>query len=171
MAAECQRTAMDLCAPSQGPPSRGLGCLICKGKRVNRSCSDLAEGLGHQMGTGDVRRVCVGGECSGWERRGCSVCAGVGVTWALGALLQLELLGNLSSDSGHVWFSSFLISLSKQTIDFLNDNIRRGIKNYYDDLDFKNIMDFVQKEVSQALWIGDRPPLPFAPRWGPCSRG
>ncbi|XP_047681591.1 tetraspanin-15 isoform X2 [Prionailurus viverrinus] len=32
------------------------------------------------------------------------------------------------------------------TIDFLNDNIRRGIENYYDDLDFKNIMDFVQKE-------------------------
>lgn len=50
---------------------------------------------------------------------------------------------------GHVWSSSFVISLSKQTIDFLNDNIRRGIENYYDDLDFKNIMDFVQKEVSR----------------------
>ncbi|XP_012579203.1 PREDICTED: tetraspanin-15 isoform X2 [Condylura cristata] len=34
-----------------------------------------------------------------------------------------------------------------QTIDFLNDNIRRGIVNYYDDLDFKNIMDFVQKKT------------------------
>ncbi|XP_038599733.1 tetraspanin-15 [Tachyglossus aculeatus] len=33
-----------------------------------------------------------------------------------------------------------------QTIDFLNDNIRRGIKNYYDDLDFKNIMDFFQEQ-------------------------
>nr|XP_058154939.1 tetraspanin-15 isoform X2 [Dasypus novemcinctus] len=34
----------------------------------------------------------------------------------------------------------------EETIDFLNDNIRRGIENYYDDLDFKNIMDFVQKQ-------------------------
>ncbi|NWZ12051.1 TSN15 protein, partial [Agelaius phoeniceus] len=32
------------------------------------------------------------------------------------------------------------------TIKFLNDNIRRGIENYYDDLDFKNIMDSVQKQ-------------------------
>nr|XP_044612247.1 tetraspanin-15 isoform X2 [Equus asinus] len=40
------------------------------------------------------------------------------------------------------WFPAYFT----QTIDFLNDNIRRGIENYYDDLDFKNIMDFVQKE-------------------------
>ncbi|OXB63874.1 hypothetical protein ASZ78_004169 [Callipepla squamata] len=32
-------------------------------------------------------------------------------------------------------------------IKFLNDNIRRGIENYYDDLDFKNIMDSVQKKT------------------------
>uniref|UniRef100_A0A6I8N4V7 Tetraspanin-15 n=2 Tax=Ornithorhynchus anatinus TaxID=9258 RepID=A0A6I8N4V7_ORNAN len=38
------------------------------------------------------------------------------------------------------------LSLLKGTIDFLNDNIRRGIKNYYDDLDFKNIMDFFQEQ-------------------------
>nr|XP_020663648.1 tetraspanin-15 isoform X2 [Pogona vitticeps] len=38
------------------------------------------------------------------------------------------------------------LSLLQATIDFLNENIRRGIKNYYDDLDFKNIMDFVQKQ-------------------------
>ncbi|XP_036192840.1 tetraspanin-15 isoform X3 [Myotis myotis] len=38
------------------------------------------------------------------------------------------------------------LCLLQATIDFLNDNIRRGIKNYYDDLDFKNIMDFVQKK-------------------------
>lgn len=42
------------------------------------------------------------------------------------------------------------MSPPKQTIDFLNNNIRRGIVNYYDDLDFKNIMDFVQKKVSLA---------------------
>ncbi|XP_050982224.1 tetraspanin-15 [Labeo rohita] len=33
----------------------------------------------------------------------------------------------------------------RQTEDLLNKNIRKGIVNYYDDLDFKNIMDFVQK--------------------------
>ncbi|MEE6490493.1 hypothetical protein FKM82_015892 [Ascaphus truei] len=33
-----------------------------------------------------------------------------------------------------------------QTMDLLNRNIRRGIRNYYDDLDFKNIMDYVQKQ-------------------------
>ncbi|XP_034044337.1 tetraspanin-15 isoform X2 [Thalassophryne amazonica] len=33
-----------------------------------------------------------------------------------------------------------------QTVELLNKNIRRGIVNYYDDLDFKNIMDFVQKK-------------------------
>lgn len=59
---------------------------------------------------------------------------------------------------------SFIMSPSKQTIDFLNDNIRRGIENYYDDLDFKNIMDFVQKEVSQELWVRGTPAMPFAPQ-------
>ncbi|KAM7423949.1 hypothetical protein PAMA_000350 [Pampus argenteus] len=33
-----------------------------------------------------------------------------------------------------------------QTMDLVNKNIQRGIVNYYDDLDFKNIMDFVQKK-------------------------
>uniref|UniRef100_A0A8C1H2C6 Tetraspanin n=1 Tax=Cyprinus carpio carpio TaxID=630221 RepID=A0A8C1H2C6_CYPCA len=33
----------------------------------------------------------------------------------------------------------------RQTEDLLNKNIRKGMVNYYDDLDFKNIMDFVQK--------------------------
>ncbi|NWY06934.1 TSN15 protein, partial [Nothoprocta ornata] len=42
-------------------------------------------------------------------------------------------------------FMAFALEI-KLTIDFLNDNIRRGIENYYDDLDFKNIMDFVQKK-------------------------
>lgn len=35
-----------------------------------------------------------------------------------------------------------------QALELLNKNIRKGIMNYYDDLDFKNIMDFVQKNVS-----------------------
>lgn len=39
-----------------------------------------------------------------------------------------------------------------QTINFLNNNIRRGIENYYDDLDFKNIMDSVQKRVGWLLF-------------------
>ncbi|XP_037997207.1 tetraspanin-15 isoform X2 [Motacilla alba alba] len=38
------------------------------------------------------------------------------------------------------------LCLLQATIKFLNDNIRRGIENYYDDLDFKNIMDSVQKQ-------------------------
>lgn len=37
-----------------------------------------------------------------------------------------------------------------QALELLNKNIRKGIMNYYDDLDFKNIMDFVQKNVSSG---------------------
>lgn len=37
-----------------------------------------------------------------------------------------------------------------QTVGLLNKNIRKGIVNYYDDLDFKNIMDFVQKKVKSC---------------------
>lgn len=33
-----------------------------------------------------------------------------------------------------------------QTVGLINKNIKKGILNYYDDLDFKNIMDFVQRE-------------------------
>lgn len=49
--------------------------------------------------------------------------------------------------------------------------------NYYDDLDFKNIMDFVQKKVSQAGCVRAVPPVRFSssslprPRLGPCSEG
>uniref|UniRef100_A0A8C5PS05 Tetraspanin-15 n=1 Tax=Leptobrachium leishanense TaxID=445787 RepID=A0A8C5PS05_9ANUR len=38
------------------------------------------------------------------------------------------------------------LCLLKVTMDLLNRNIARGITNYYDDLDFKNIMDFVQEQ-------------------------
>lgn len=89
-------------------------------------------------------------------------------TWV--SQVNLDFWETVGLDSGDAWASSFVISLSKQTIDFLNDNIRRGIENYYDDLDFKNIMDFVQKEVSQVLWVRDLLPMPFAPHSGPCSR-
>lgn len=40
-----------------------------------------------------------------------------------------------------------LFLLYLQTVELLNKNIRKGIVNYYDDLDFKNIMDFVQQKV------------------------
>lgn len=53
----------------------------------------------------------------------------------LGLCLVMELIGGIVA-----------LIFRNQTIDFLNDNIRRGIENYYDDLDFKNIMDFVQKK-------------------------
>ncbi|XP_027452079.1 tetraspanin-15 isoform X3 [Zalophus californianus] len=55
--------------------------------------------------------------------------------YILGICLIIELIGGVVA-----------LIFRNQTIDFLNDNIRRGIENYYDDLDFKNIMDFVQKE-------------------------
>ncbi|KFV73265.1 Tetraspanin-15, partial [Struthio camelus australis] len=55
--------------------------------------------------------------------------------YILGICLLIELTGGVVA-----------LIFRNQTIDFLNDNIRRGIENYYDDLDFKNIMDFVQKK-------------------------
>ncbi|XP_044095606.1 tetraspanin-15 isoform X2 [Neovison vison] len=56
--------------------------------------------------------------------------------YILGICLIIELIGGVVA-----------LIFRNQTIDFLNDNIRRGIENYYDDLDFKNIMDFVQKKT------------------------
>ncbi|KAM3625556.1 uncharacterized protein V6R79_014004 [Siganus canaliculatus] len=55
--------------------------------------------------------------------------------YTLTVCLMLELLGGILALVFH-----------NQTVDLLNKNIRRGIVNYYDDLDFKNIMDFVQKK-------------------------
>ncbi|XP_036591711.1 tetraspanin-15 [Trichosurus vulpecula] len=55
--------------------------------------------------------------------------------YILGICLIMELIGGVVA-----------LIFRNQTIDFLNDNIRRGIENYYDDLDFKNIMDFVQEQ-------------------------
>ncbi|KAM6391023.1 tetraspanin-15 isoform 1-T1 [Pluvialis apricaria] len=54
--------------------------------------------------------------------------------YILGICLLIELTGGVVA-----------LIFRNQTINFLNDNIRRGIENYYDDLDFKNIMDSVQK--------------------------
>uniref|UniRef100_A0A663N7K6 Tetraspanin-15 n=1 Tax=Athene cunicularia TaxID=194338 RepID=A0A663N7K6_ATHCN len=55
--------------------------------------------------------------------------------YILGICLLIELTGGVVA-----------LIFRNQTINFLNDNIRRGIENYYDDLDFKNIMDSVQKQ-------------------------
>ncbi|XP_056652417.1 tetraspanin-15-like isoform X2 [Monodelphis domestica] len=55
--------------------------------------------------------------------------------YILGICLIIELIGGVVA-----------LTFRNQTIKFLNDNIRRGIENYYDDLDFKNIMDFVQEQ-------------------------
>ncbi|XP_051883474.1 tetraspanin-15 [Pristis pectinata] len=54
-------------------------------------------------------------------------------TLAIG--LILELMGGIVA-----------LIFRNQTLDFINENIRHGIEHYYDDLDFKNIMDFVQEE-------------------------
>lgn len=58
-----------------------------------------------------------------------------------------------TQNHGQTRFSPFL-----QTVELLNKNIRKGIVNYYDDLDFKNIMDFVQKKVRLFLSV----PVMFA---------
>ncbi|KAI3377820.1 hypothetical protein L3Q82_008958 [Scortum barcoo] len=55
--------------------------------------------------------------------------------YTLSLCLILELLGGILALVFH-----------NQTVELLNKNVRRGIVNYYDDLDFKNIMDFVQKK-------------------------
>ncbi|CAG05681.1 unnamed protein product, partial [Tetraodon nigroviridis] len=55
--------------------------------------------------------------------------------YTLTICLILELLGGVLALLFH-----------NQTVELLNKNIRKGIVNYYDDLDFKNIMDFVQKK-------------------------
>ncbi|XP_067908494.1 tetraspanin-15 [Heterodontus francisci] len=55
--------------------------------------------------------------------------------YTLAIVLILELLGGIVA-----------LIFRNQTLDFINENIRKGIKHYYDDLDFKNIMDFVQEE-------------------------
>lgn len=53
------------------------------------------------------------------------------VTMILG--LIIELIGGIVA-----------LVFRNSTQGFINDNIRKGIENYYDDLDFKNIMDSVQ---------------------------
>ncbi|XP_067277947.1 tetraspanin-15 [Pseudorasbora parva] len=53
--------------------------------------------------------------------------------YMLALCLILELVGGIIA-----------LFFRTQTVDLLNKNIRKGMVNYYDDLDFKNIMDFVQ---------------------------
>ncbi|MBN3295899.1 TSN15 protein, partial [Amia calva] len=55
--------------------------------------------------------------------------------YTLTICLMLELFGGILA-----------LLFRNQTVDLLNKNIKKGIVNYYDDLDFKNIMDFVQRK-------------------------
>ncbi|XP_036402773.1 tetraspanin-15 [Megalops cyprinoides] len=55
--------------------------------------------------------------------------------YTLTVCLMLELLGGIVA-----------LVFRHKTVDLLNKNIRKGMVNYYDDLDFKNIMDFVQRK-------------------------
>ncbi|KAM4597156.1 tetraspanin-15 [Fundulus diaphanus] len=55
--------------------------------------------------------------------------------YALVVCLILELMGGILA-----------LAFRNQTKELVNKNIRKGMVNYYDDLDFKNILDFVQKE-------------------------
>lgn len=52
-----------------------------------------------------------------------------------------------------LYYSQFcvLFLTPSQAERLLNKNIRKGIVNYYDDLDFKNIMDYVQNRVRRLL--------------------
>ncbi|XP_023677300.1 tetraspanin-15 isoform X2 [Paramormyrops kingsleyae] len=60
--------------------------------------------------------------------------------YTLTICLILELLGGILA-----------IAFHHQTVDILNKNIRKGMVNYYDDLDFKNIMDFVQRKPAEVV--------------------
>lgn len=51
-----------------------------------------------------------------------------------------------------IWF--ILPPPQFQTVDLLNKNVRKGMVNYYDDLDFKNIMDFIQRKVRTCREFG-----------------
>ncbi|RVE74636.1 hypothetical protein OJAV_G00024090 [Oryzias javanicus] len=55
--------------------------------------------------------------------------------YTLVVFLVLELLGGI-----------VVLALRTQTKKLFNKSIRKGMMNYYDDLDFKNIMDYVQKK-------------------------
>ncbi|XP_072534493.1 tetraspanin-15 [Salminus brasiliensis] len=55
--------------------------------------------------------------------------------YTLAICLILELLGGILA-----------LAFRNQTVDLFNKNVRKGMENYYDDLDFKNIMDFVQRK-------------------------
>ncbi|KAM9409894.1 tetraspanin-15 isoform 1-T1 [Pholidichthys leucotaenia] len=55
--------------------------------------------------------------------------------YALVVCLILQLTGGILALAFH-----------HQTKEFINDNTRKGIVNYYDDLDFKNILDYIQKK-------------------------
>lgn len=63
----------------------------------------------------------------------------------------------LITAQSHTLFLS-LPSFSQQTFELFQKNIRQGIKHYYDDLDFKNILDYVQEKV------GDRDGVDFSRR-------
>lgn len=55
--------------------------------------------------------------------------------YTLTLCLLLELLGGILA-----------LVFRNSTLDIMNKSIRKGMVNYYDDLDFKNIMDFVQRK-------------------------
>ncbi|XP_035988265.1 tetraspanin-15-like isoform X2 [Fundulus heteroclitus] len=62
--------------------------------------------------------------------------------YALVVCLILELMGGILA-----------LAFRNKTKDLVNKNIRKGMVNYYDDLDFKNILDFVQQELVSRLHI------------------
>lgn len=65
---------------------------------------------------------------------------------SIAACLIVQQTGCMSAIPS-TWSNARIHFSLLQTLELLNKNIRKGMVNYYDDLDFKNIMDFVQKKV------------------------
>ncbi|XP_030074618.1 tetraspanin-15 isoform X2 [Microcaecilia unicolor] len=55
--------------------------------------------------------------------------------YTLGMCLILEVNGGVLA-----------LVFRHKTVALLNNNMQRGIRNYYEDLDFKNIMDYIQRQ-------------------------
>ncbi|XP_032825013.1 tetraspanin-15-like isoform X4 [Petromyzon marinus] len=61
-------------------------------------------------------------------------------------LLRIFIFSLLAAIVVELIVGLIIVLGKEQTKEFFSDHVRGGIRNYYDDLDFKNLMDFVQEE-------------------------
>ncbi|XP_032825012.1 tetraspanin-15-like isoform X3 [Petromyzon marinus] len=66
-------------------------------------------------------------------------------------LLRIFIFSLLAAIVVELIVGLIIVLGKEQTKEFFSDHVRGGIRNYYDDLDFKNLMDFVQEENPGAL--------------------